>query len=229
VFQDTPNREHSGIANPGYVTLTAHACPLRGASTVVPLRKIPNMISTHSTDAELIASALQGNQSAYTLLMARYRSPLYHFIYLKIHDRDDADDLTLEVFAKAFLGLQTYVSTHRFSTWLCRIAFNHCIDHLRKRRFDCVSIHAPLNKGVDFTHDILDTTPTAESRILQTESDAKVRRSVEGLKPKYQMMIALRYFDELSYEDIATELNIPLGTVKGDLFRAKEKLRVQWN
>jgi RNA polymerase sigma factor (sigma-70 family) len=187
------------------------------------------MLSTHTTDVDLIASALQGNQSAYTLLMARYRSPLYQFIYAKVRCREDAEDLTLEVFTKAFRFLHTYVPTHHFSNWLYKIAFNHCIDYLRKRRLDCVSIHAPLNKAVDFTHDILDTTPTAESRILQTESDAKVRRSVEGLKPKYQMMIALRYFDELSYQEIADALHIPLNTLKSDLFRAKEKLRVQWN
>jgi RNA polymerase sigma-70 factor (ECF subfamily) len=162
--------------------------------------------------------------------MARYRSPLHRFILLKVHDRDDADDLTLEVFAKAFLHLHTYAPTHRFSTWLYKIAFNHCIDHLRKRRLDCVSIHAPLEKGSVTTFaDALPCAARADAGLMAQETRATLRQNIERLKPNFQMLIALRYFDELSYEDIATELNVPLGTVKGNLFRAKAQLRDEWS
>jgi RNA polymerase sigma factor (sigma-70 family) len=180
--------------------------------------------STH--DYDLVLSAIEGNQKSYAILMGRYRHSVYHAMYKMVNNRDDADDLTIEAFGKAFRKLPSYAPNYAFSTWLFKIAINNCIDHIRKKRLITLSIDNPIDPHSDsnFSHNIHDFAPDPEQMMIHEQKLAMVRQLVEQLNIKYRQMIELRYFDELSYEEIAQELQIPLGTVKAQLFRAKELL-----
>ena len=138
----------------------------------------------------------------------------------------DADDLTLEAFGKAFKSLQQYTPDYAFSTWLFRIATNNCIDFIRKKRAKTVSMDNLYTNiegeevGINLPSDTLDP----EEKIIEKQKILLIREVVSRLKPHYRKLVELRYFDELSYEEIAQELDIPLGTVKAKLFRAREFL-----
>jgi RNA polymerase sigma factor (sigma-70 family) len=180
-------------------------------------------------DFALVNAAIDGNEKAYTLLMSRYRHSVYHAMFKMVNNRDDADDLTIEAFGKAFRKLPSYAPNYAFSTWLFKIAINNCIDHIRKKRLQTLSIDDPIDaySDHDFSHNIQSYAPNPEETMIQEQKSAMIRKLIEKLNVKYRMMIELRYFEELSYEEIATELNIPLGTVKAQLFRAKEILHTQ--
>ncbi|MEN9611183.1 MAG: polymerase sigma-24 factor [Bacteroidota bacterium] len=180
-------------------------------------------------DFALVNAAIEGNEKAYTLLMSRYRHSVYHAMFKMVNNRDDADDLTIEAFGKAFRKLPSYAPNYAFSTWLFKIAINNCIDHIRKKRLQTLSIDDPIDaySDHDFSHNIQSHAPNPEETMIQEQKSAMIRKLIEKLNVKYRMMIELRYFEELSYEEIATELNIPLGTVKAQLFRAKEILHTQ--
>ncbi len=177
-------------------------------------------------DYQLIQLAKGGDQRAYAQLMNRYRGNIHQTIYKMVHNRDDAEDLTLEAFGKAFRKLSSYSPTYAFSTWLFRIAINNCIDHIRKKKLSTMSIDDTFEPDGD-THysDYLranDRNP--EEQIIYEQRKQVTRDMVNQLSEKYRLMIELRYFEGLSYDEIATELGIPLGTVKAQLFRAKEML-----
>ena len=181
-------------------------------------------------DYKLVLAAIDGNQQAYATLMTRYRHSVYHVIFKMVNNRDDADDLTLEAFGKAFNKLPSYAPNFAFSTWLFRIAVNNCIDHIRKKRIQTYSMDDTIKGGDgdrEFSHSIRDHEPDPEQMMMHDQKIAHIRRLVEQLSTKYRIMIELRYYEELSYEEIAQELNLPLGTVKAQLFRAKEILYQQ--
>jgi RNA polymerase sigma-70 factor (ECF subfamily) len=180
-------------------------------------------------DFALVNAAIEGNEKAYTLLMNRYRHSVYHAMFKMVNNRDDADDLTIEAFGKAFRKLPSYAPNYAFSTWLFKIAINNCIDHIRKKRLQTLSIDDPIDaySDHDFSHNIQSHALNPEETMIQEQKSAMIRKLIEKLNVKYRMMIELRYFEELSYEEIAQELNIPLGTVKAQLFRAKEILHTQ--
>jgi len=172
-----------------------------------------------SEDYEYVKKAILGDQKAYAVLMERYRNSIYHMMYKMVKNRDDSDDLTLEAFGKAFAKLQSYAPRYAFSTWLFKIAINNCIDHIRKKRLHLLSIDDPIEPGGDhdFSSNIKSSVLDPEQSFIRNQRLELMRSSV-----KYRLMIELRFFEELSYEEIANELNIPLGTVKAQLFRAKE-------
>jgi len=177
-------------------------------------------------DYQLIQLAKGGDQRAYASLMNRYRGNIHQTIYKMVHNRDDAEDLTLEAFGKAFRKLSSYSPTYAFSTWLFRIAINNCIDHIRKKKLITMSIDDTFEPDGDtYYSDYLradDRNP--EEQIIYQQRKQVTRDMVNQLSEKYRLMIELRYFEGLSYDEIATELDIPLGTVKAQLFRAKEML-----
>lgn len=176
-------------------------------------------------DFKLIDRAtLEGDESAYAELMARYKKPVYHMILKMVRNLDDAEDLTIEAFAKAFRNLARFKKDYTFSTWLFRIATNNAIDFIRKKKLDTFSLHTSYSddNGEAVTMDVEDHNMTPDEEAINTQKIELVRMFVTKLPPKYQRLVKLRYFDELSYEEIAVELEAPLGTVKAQLHRARE-------
>lgn len=185
-----------------------------------------NLSARAKEDYDLVVSAIDGNQKSYATLMDRYRNSIYHMMLKMVKNREDADDLTLEAFGKAFNKLPSYEPRYAFSTWLFKIAINNCIDHIRKKRLKMLSIDDPIepNSDHDYSTNIKSTALDPEERFIRMQRLKLMRTVLKKLNLKYRLMIELRFFEELSYDEIATELDIPLGTVKAQLFRAKEIL-----
>ncbi len=177
-------------------------------------------------DYSVVKRAIKGDQQAYTTLLERYRSPIFHMMLKMANNKEDADDLTIEAFGKAFSKLSSYVPRYAFSTWLFRIAINNGIDHIRKKRLHMLSIDEPIDGegSSDYSGNLRSSTLDPEQEYIRYQRVQLMREMLGRLNQKYRLMIELRYFEELSYEEIATELDIPLGTVKAQLFRAKEML-----
>ena len=178
-------------------------------------------------DFQLINSAINDNdEKAYADLMIRYRKPVFHMILKMIKNRDDAEDLTIEAFAKAFKNLAKFNPDYTFSTWLFRIATNNCIDFIRKKKLNTMSIHSTYtdDNGDSVGIDIRDTNLNPQEQAIKQQKIEIMRLIVTQLPPKYQVLVKLRYFKELSYDEISKELEAPLGTVKAQLHRARELL-----
>jgi len=185
-----------------------------------------NLSPRAQEDYELVLTAIGGRQKSYAVLMERYRNSIFHMMLKMVNNREDADDLTLEAFGKAFNKLHSYAPRYAFSTWLFKIAINNCIDHIRKKRLKMLSIDDPIepNSEHDYSTNIRSTALDPEERFIREQRLTLMRTVLKQLNLKYRLMIELRFFEELSYEEIAKELDIPLGTVKAQLFRAKEIL-----
>lgn len=168
----------------------------------------------------------KGDEKAYAELMQRYKKPVYHMILKMVRNVDDAEDLTIEAFAKAFRNLKKFNPEFTFSTWLFRIATNNCIDFIRKKKLDTMSISNTFkdDHGDSIDIDIKDGNLNPQEEAIKSEKVDIIQTIVTKLPPKYQILVKLRYFEELSYEEIAAELGAPLGTVKAQLHRARELL-----
>jgi RNA polymerase sigma-70 factor (ECF subfamily) len=179
-------------------------------------------------DYELVKAALEKDeQFAYAELMKNYRDSLYFMMLKMTNNPQDADDLTIEAFGKAFKNLRQYTPEFAFSTWLFKIASNNCIDFIRKKKFSetqSVNITDPTEFGGDLAEIIPSATRTPEEDIIRKQKIQALRDVIEKLKPHYKKLIELRYYEERSYEEISREMQIPIGTVKAQLFRAREYL-----
>lgn len=178
-------------------------------------------------DYKLVKRALEdGDQKAYAELMGRYRDSVYYMLLKMVNNKDDAEDLTVEAFGKAFKRLSQYTPNFAFSTWLFRIATNNCIDFIRRKRKNTFSLDRPIEdeEGGEMMVDIRSDTMDPEEHIMKKQKIMMLHDLVDKLKPRYRTLIEMRYFQELSYEEIAAELDLPLGTVKAQLFRAREFL-----
>jgi RNA polymerase sigma-70 factor (ECF subfamily) len=166
----------------------------------------------------------QNEEQAYAELMKRYRRPVYHMILKMVRNVDDAEDLTIEAFAKAFKNLSRFKQDYTFSTWLFRIATNNTIDFIRKKKLETMSLDTSFkdDSGDSITIDVEGNDLNPMEEAIKSQKAELVRIFVDKLPPKYQRLVKLRYFDELSYEEIAQELEAPLGTVKAQLHRARE-------
>jgi len=206
------------------LTLVKHQGRTAQPKTAVQQKN--NLSPKASEDYQLVLAAIAGSQRAYGSLLNRYRASVYNHLLKMVRNPDDAEDLTLEAFGKAFKKLDTYAPHYAFSTWLFKIAVNNCIDHIRKKRLRFLSIDAPMESGgeKDFTASIRTSARNPEEEVIRNQKLQMVRHQLTNLSTKYRLMIELRYYEELSYEEIANELEIPLGTVKAQLFRAKEML-----
>ncbi|MCK5703777.1 MAG: sigma-70 family RNA polymerase sigma factor [Cyclobacteriaceae bacterium] len=176
-------------------------------------------------DFRLIDKAtLDHDEQAFAELMKRYKKPVYHMILKMVRNVDDAEDLTMEAFAKAFKNLQRFKKDYTFSTWLFRIATNNAIDFIRKKRLETMSLDTSFkdDRGEAVTIDVEDNELNPMEETIKSQKIELIRIFVDKLPPKYQRLVKLRYFDELSYEEIAKELEAPLGTVKAQLHRARE-------
>ncbi|WP_020533557.1 RNA polymerase sigma factor [Flexithrix dorotheae] len=177
-------------------------------------------------DFELIDKAIEGDEKSYADLMEKYRRPVYHTMLKMVRNVDDAEDLTIEAFAKAFRNLSKFKKDYTFSTWLFRVATNNCIDFIRKKRLETMSINAEITKddGDSLSIDIKDGALDPMEEAIKSQKIEIIRQFVTLLPLKYQKLVKLRYFEELSYDEIAQELEAPLGTVKAQLHRARELL-----
>ena len=175
-------------------------------------------------DYHLVQTALhEKDQKAYAELMDRYREPIYFMLLKMVNNKDDADDLTIEAFGKAFKRMHQYTPQFAFSTWLFKIASNNCIDFIRKKRIRAISIDQGFTSedGDTIEISIKDAVLDPAEAMQKEERIKKMREIVEKLKPRYRKLVEMRYFDEMAYEEIAEELDLPLGTVKAQLFRAR--------
>ncbi|TFV96243.1 sigma-70 family RNA polymerase sigma factor [Algoriphagus kandeliae] len=178
-------------------------------------------------DFELIDRAvIEKDQSAYAALMKRYKKAVYFMILKMIRDADDAEDLTMEAFAKAFKNLHRFKKDYTFSTWLFRIATNNAIDFIRKKKLKTMSLNTTMSddSGNAVNIDVEDDENNPQDEFIKSQRIEMVRIFVDKLPAKYRKLVQLRYFDELSYEEIAQELDKPLGTVKAQLHRSRELL-----
>lgn len=186
----------------------------------------PNLSDKGKQDYSLVQKAIGGDQMAYADLMNRYRDSIYFMLLKMVNNRDDADDLTIEAFGKAFKRLEQYTPNYAFSTWLFKIASNNCIDFIRKKKMKLYSIDKGIfdDEGGEIQIDLKSNTRDPEEEVIRQQKIVLMRSVVEQLKPRYRELVELRYFKELSYEEISKELDIPLGTVKAQLFRARDFL-----
>ena len=178
-------------------------------------------------DYELVQRATKSkDQQAFSDLMEKYKDPIYYMLLKIVNNNDDAEDLTLEAFGKAFSRLNQYTPNFAFSTWLFKIATNNCIDFLRKKKKNVMSIDNRVsnNDGDEFMFEIKSNGMTPEEIAVNEQKIQLIRKYVKKLKPRYEILVEMRYFKEMSYEEISVELNLPLGTVKAQLFRAREFL-----
>ncbi|MEQ8473743.1 MAG: sigma-70 family RNA polymerase sigma factor [Marinoscillum sp.] len=176
-------------------------------------------------DFKLIDRAtLENDEAAFAELMSRYKKPVYHMVLKMVRNVDDAEDLTIEAFAKAFRNLARFKKDYTFSTWLFRIATNNAIDFIRKKKLETYSLNTSFtdDSGESVNIDVEASDRTPDQEAINTQKIELVRMFVTKLPAKYQRLVKLRYFDELSYEEIAQELEAPLGTVKAQLHRARE-------
>ena len=186
----------------------------------------PNLSLKAQQDMDLVQRARKGDQLAYGELLGRYRDAIYFMLLKMVNSPIDAEDLTIEAFGKAFKNIDQYTPNYAFSTWLFKIATNNCIDHIRKKR----ASHVSLDQTLDGEDSLLPSamiqadTLDPESTMINKQKIKHMRNVVSKLKPRYRQLVELRYFKEFSYEEIATELDIPIGTVKAQLFRARELL-----
>ncbi len=175
-------------------------------------------------DVALVNKAILGDQKAFSDLMTFYWPTIEGFFAMKLSSKEDVEDLSIATFSKAFDKIKSYNSSYAFSTWIQTIATNSLIDFFRKKEQKTISIDADVKNEQGNPHEIEDLDTNPELNFIQQQKNKQLFSLVEKLKPHYRELIVLRYLEELSYDEIAQKLNIPLGSVKAKLFRARDLL-----
>jgi len=175
-------------------------------------------------DLLLVELAKSGSEKAFSSLLNRYRDSLYFMLLKMVNNASDAEDLTIEAFGKAFRSLDSFTPDYAFSTWLFKIATNNCIDFIRKKQISPTPIDQLQEDLEHITVSLQSDMPDPEETLINDQKIAVLRDIVNQLKPRYRNLIELRYYKEYSYEEISTELKLPIGTVKAQLYRAKSLL-----
>lgn len=178
------------------------------------------MVKKINNISELVEKAKQKDQKAFNTLLNAYWSDVYRFQLAKTNEEDEAEDITIKTFSKAFDKIHLYNEKYNFKTWLISISKNIFLDHLRKERTETISI----NKKESEAYKIFDETPSAEDQIIIEQNLAQLLNYLKELKPQYQEIINLRYFREMSYKEMAEKLNEPMSNIKVKLLRAKKLL-----
>jgi RNA polymerase sigma factor (sigma-70 family) len=169
-----------------------------------------------------ISKAKNDKQTAFKYLLDAFWTDVYLFQLKRNKNENDAEDITIQTFSKAFDKIDTYDEKYNFKTWLITISKNIHIDSLRKKN---ISIEADTSENQeDEVYQIVDESPTPEDKIITEQNLAKLLRDIKQIKPKYQEVIQLRYFQELSYKEISEQINEPINNVKVKLLRAKKLL-----
>jgi RNA polymerase sigma-70 factor (ECF subfamily) len=176
-------------------------------------------------DRATVREALAGDQRAYERLVDKYQGPLRRHVGKMVRDQQQVDDLVQEAFVKAFGSIESYNPDYAFSTWLYRIATNHTIDYIRKKKLPTRSIDKPIQtRDGELQMELPDSTYRPDKAVVRDQRNAILREAIEGLPPKYHRVIVMRHQEEMTYDEIATELDLPLGTVKAHIFRARALL-----
>ncbi len=186
----------------------------------------PKLTEKAQRDHKLVREAVEnGNQKAFAQLMDYYKDTIYFMLLKMTGNSVDAEDLTIEAFGKAFKNIDQYTPDYAFSTWLFKIASNNCIDYIRRKKKNVLA--REQNEEIDeqdTSREITAEQSDPEEKFIKDQKAELMREVVEKLKPRYRKLIELRYFNELSYEEICKELELPLGTVKAQLFRSRQLL-----
>ena len=185
----------------------------------IALEKIKSL-----TDGELIVTAIAGHEDGFEELVRRYQRPITNYVYRMLNNYDAALDVTQEVFIKVYNSLARYSSEYKFSTWLYRIAHNAAIDYIRRNSVNQQSIEAENADG-SYQLQLESPNPTPEQERERSEWRTEIETVVKCLPTVYRDLIVLRHAQDLSYDEIAEITNLPLGTVKNRLFRAREMMR----
>lgn len=183
-------------------------------------------IENKERDTELVTLALKGDELAFSHLLKNYWPGLLIHLETRTHNHDDAEDLAMESFSKAFSKLSTYDTTYAFSTWLYKIGDNTFLDFSRKKSLHTVSIDEPKTseEGEDQFLQIEDEGLNPEEELILKQRNEQIEKVIASLKPSYRKLIDLRYMQEKTYEEVSDELQMPIGSVKAKLFRARKLL-----
>jgi RNA polymerase sigma-70 factor (ECF subfamily) len=181
-------------------------------------------------DRELATMAAGGREPAFRELLNRYERPVFSLIYRMVRDRTLAEDLAQEAFIRAFNAIGSYKTSYKFSNWILKIANNHTIDHLRKRKLDTVSIHgsphATTEDEISQTRVVIEARDENPHEYLEhKELGGQIEEAIGGLREEYRTVILLRHVEGYAYDEIADIMDLPLGTVKTYLHRARGELR----
>ena len=195
-----------------------------------PTRMAPLLDLANLPDADVVALAQQGRELAYRELVRRYERPVYSLIFRMVRDPMTAEDLAQDTFIKVLNHIDRYNPEFKFSSWLFKIANNVAIDHLRKRQVATVSMHGSANAVTASEQEAssIDVSVRQESALEEMESrelGSSIEQAIARLRPEYRACIMLRHVEDRSYEEIASTLDLPLGTVKTYIHRARHELR----
>jgi RNA polymerase sigma-70 factor (ECF subfamily) len=182
------------------------------------------------SDQDVVLEARAGRQAAYRELVRRYERPIFSLIYRMVRNREQAEDLSQETFVKALNAIESYRPEYKFSSWIFKIANNVSIDHLRRRELDTLSLdgspHALTPEAIQASAlQLGDRQETALEELEAKELGGEIEVAIAGLRPEYRACILLRHVEGRPYEEIATMLDLPLGTVKTYIHRARGELR----
>jgi len=188
-------------------------------------REYSTLSASSKDDLNWVHAALNGDEKAFKLLFDKYKQALHFHLNKMVRDKEVIHDLIQEIFVKAFSNLASYQQGYAFSTWLYRIATNHTIDYLRKKKLSTMSIDEPIvTKDGSTSIELQDIGAQADELILSEQRNRLVHDALQSLPEKYRIVIEMRHMEEKSYQEIAEALDIPLGTVKAHIFRARELL-----
>lgn len=182
-------------------------------------------LDSRAEDSRLIKAALAGDQTSFRSLMKKYHDQVHSLLYRMVHDKDEVEDLTQEAFIKAFQSLRHFNEEFAFSTWLYKIATNNCIDYIRRKKLATFSIDKPIeSKDGEYSFEIPDTTYQPDTELIAGQRTRVLEEAIQSLPEKYRIVILMRHTEDKDYQEIADELQLPLGTVKAHIFRARELL-----
>src|SRR5512133_726352 len=185
---------------------------------------ISDLSDKAKNDLLLVNQAKHGDEKAFASLMNRYRDSIYYMLLKMVNNPYDAEDLTIEAFGKAFRNIESYTPKFAFSTWLFKIATNNCVDFIRKKQLSPSPLDSMQESLDNATVNIQSDLPDPEETLINHQKISALQEIIGQLKPRYKALIELRYYKEYSYEEISSELKLPIGTVKAQLFRAKTLL-----
>jgi RNA polymerase sigma-70 factor (ECF subfamily) len=178
-------------------------------------------------DRVYVRRVLRGDDRAFAVLVRRYERGLFNLAYRMVRDREQARDLTQEIFIRVHRSLGKYDPVYPFTSWIYRVGSNLCIDWIRKKKLDTVSLDAPVSSGDDegVTRELPDPTQDPSDDARRRERSRMLAAALEKLPEPHRLVLVLRHQRDLSYEEIALALDLPLGTVKARIHRAREAFR----